>query len=82
MIPFEHIEPYDLFFTKERYALRQLELVGLKNLRYLPLYCVPAFQHPGGPHRGGGGAPRGVAALVAPLPLPRALRARSWRTIP
>ena len=23
MIPFERIEPYDLFFTKERYALRR-----------------------------------------------------------
>jgi spore maturation protein CgeB len=46
MMPFEHIEPYDLFFTKERYAMRQLQLVGLRNLHYLPLYCVPAFQHP------------------------------------
>lgn len=46
MIPFEHIEPYDVFFTKERYAMRQLQLVGLRNLYYLPLYCVPAFQHP------------------------------------
>src|SRR5262245_20222684 len=46
MIPFECIEPYDLFFTKERYAMRQLRLVGLTNLHYLPLYCVPAFQHP------------------------------------
>ena len=46
MIPFEHIEPYDLFFTKERYAMRQLRLVGLRNLHYLPLYCVPVFQHP------------------------------------
>ena len=46
MMPFEHIEPYDLFFTKERYAMRQLQLVGLRNLYYLPLYCVPAFHHP------------------------------------
>ncbi|MBI1847337.1 MAG: glycosyltransferase [Candidatus Rokubacteria bacterium] len=46
MIPFEHIEPYDLFFTKERYALRQLQLAGLGNLYYLPLYCVPAYHHP------------------------------------
>ena len=46
MIPFEHIEPYDVFFTKERYAMRQLQLVGLRNLYHLPLYCVPAFQHP------------------------------------
>jgi spore maturation protein CgeB len=46
MMPFEHIEPYDLFFTKERYALRQLEQVGLRNLYYLSLYCVPAMHHP------------------------------------
>ncbi|MFQ5828475.1 MAG: glycosyltransferase [Candidatus Methylomirabilia bacterium] len=46
MIPFEHIEPYDVFFTKERYAMRQLQLAGLRNLSYLPLYCVPAFHHP------------------------------------
>ena len=46
MMPFEHIEPYDIFFTKERYALRQLQLVGLRNLYYLPLYCVPAVHHP------------------------------------
>jgi len=46
MIPFEHIEPYDVFFTKERYAMRELQLTGLRNLYYLPLYCVPSFQHP------------------------------------
>ena len=46
MIPFECIEAYDLFFTKARYALRQLEKVGLKNLYYLPWYCVPALHHP------------------------------------
>jgi len=46
MIPFECIEAYDLFFTKERYALRALESVGLKNLHYLPLYCVPELHHP------------------------------------
>src|SRR5215212_1315277 len=46
MMPFAQIEPYDLFFTKERYALRQLELVGLRNLYYLPLYCVPLLHHP------------------------------------
>ena len=45
MIPFECIEAYDLFFTKERYALRALESVGLKNLHYLPLYCVPESHH-------------------------------------
>jgi spore maturation protein CgeB len=46
MIPFECIEAYDLFFTKERYALRALESVGLRNLHYLPLYCVPDLHHP------------------------------------
>lgn len=46
MMPFEHIEPYDVFFTKERYAMRELQLAGLRNLYYLPLYCVPAFHHP------------------------------------
>ncbi|HSF07514.1 MAG TPA: glycosyltransferase [Methylomirabilota bacterium] len=46
MMPFPHIEPYDVFFTKERYAMRQLQLAGLRNLYYLPLYCVPAFHHP------------------------------------
>ena len=46
MIPFECIEPYDLFFTKDRYALRALEHVGLRNLQYLPLYCVPDLHHP------------------------------------
>jgi spore maturation protein CgeB len=46
MIPFECIEAYDLFFTKERYALRQLEQVGLRNLYYLPMYCVPRLHHP------------------------------------
>jgi spore maturation protein CgeB len=46
MMPFEQIEAYDVFFTKERYALRQLELVGLRNLYYLPMYCVPSLHHP------------------------------------
>jgi spore maturation protein CgeB len=46
MIPFDRIEPYDVFFTKERYALAALEGVGLRNLHYLPLYCVPEFHHP------------------------------------
>jgi spore maturation protein CgeB len=45
-IPFEHIEAYDVFFTKERYALRALESVGLRNLHYLPLYCVPDAHYP------------------------------------
>jgi spore maturation protein CgeB len=46
MIPFECIEAYDIFFTKERYALRALQSVGLRNLHYLPMYCVPAEHHP------------------------------------
>lgn len=46
MMPFERIEPYDLFFTKERYALRALEAVGLKNLYYLPHWAIPDFHHP------------------------------------
>lgn len=46
MIPFECLEAYDLFFTKERYALRALQAVGLRNLHYLPMYCVPTLHHP------------------------------------
>ncbi len=46
MIPFECIEAYDLFFTKERYALKSLQQVGLRNLHYLPMYCVPSLHHP------------------------------------
>jgi spore maturation protein CgeB len=46
MLPFECIEAYDLFFTKERYALRSLQGAGLRNLHYLPMYCVPAQHHP------------------------------------
>ena len=46
MIPFERIEPYDIFFTKERYALRALESVGLGNLYYLPHHSVPDYHHP------------------------------------
>jgi len=46
MIPFECIEAYDVFFTKERYAMRSLQQVGLRNLHYLPMYCVPAAHHP------------------------------------
>ncbi len=64
MMPFEHIEAYDVFFTKDRYAMRALQLVGLRNLYYLPLYCVPAFQHPVAltPEEASGLG--GVAALV------------------
>jgi spore maturation protein CgeB len=46
MMPFDGIEAYDVFFTKERYALRALEGVGIRNLHYLPMYCVPAMHHP------------------------------------
>jgi spore maturation protein CgeB len=46
MIPFECVEAYDVFFTKERHALRALRSVGLRNLHYLPMYCVPAQHHP------------------------------------
>ncbi|MBI4607569.1 MAG: glycosyltransferase [Candidatus Rokubacteria bacterium] len=46
MIPFDRVEAYDLLFTKERYALRSLQQAGLRNLHYLPWYCVPALHHP------------------------------------
>ena len=46
MIPFPCLEAYDVFFTKERYALRTLQSVGLRNLHYLPMYCVPALHYP------------------------------------
>jgi hypothetical protein len=36
MMPFEAIEAYDVFFTKERYAMKSLEQVGLRNLAYCP----------------------------------------------
>jgi spore maturation protein CgeB len=45
MIPFECVEAYDVFFTKERYALRALQSVGIRNLHYLPMYCVPTLHH-------------------------------------
>jgi spore maturation protein CgeB len=64
MMPFEHIEPYDVFFTKERYAMRQLQLAGLRNLYYLPLYCVPAFQHPVALSAGERSSLEGTVALV------------------
>jgi spore maturation protein CgeB len=59
MIPFECLEAYDVFFTKERYALRALQSVGLRNVHYLPMYCVPALHHrvtptPDEQHRFGG----------------------------
>ena len=64
MMPFEHIEHYDLFFTKERYALRQLETVGLRNLYYLPMYCVPSLHHPVELTDAEAASLRGVVALV------------------
>ena len=64
MIPFDHIEAYDVFFTKERYALRQLEMVGARNMAYLPMYCVPAQHHPIVPEDAEAAALRGVVALV------------------
>ena len=44
-MPLDQIEAYDIFFTKERYAMRQLQLAGLRNLYYLPPYCVPSLHH-------------------------------------
>ncbi len=64
MISLECIEAYDIFFTKERYALRQLEQVGIRNLYYLPMYCVPAFHHPVVLTAGEAQALDGVVALV------------------
>ena len=80
MIPFECIEAYDLFFTKERYAMRSLQAVGLRNLHYLPMYCVPALHHPVSPTAAE--AERFGAADLArrqPLRLPRAAGARAGR---
>src|SRR2546426_7314766 len=46
MLPFEAIEAYDVFFTKERYAMKSLQQVGIRNLAYLPMYCVPSEHYP------------------------------------
>jgi spore maturation protein CgeB len=46
MIDLESIQAYDVFFTKERYALRQLQLAGLDNVHYLAPWCVPGDHHP------------------------------------
>ena len=46
MMPLECVEAYDLFFVKDHYARRSLESVGMRNLYYLPLYCVPELHHP------------------------------------
>jgi spore maturation protein CgeB len=45
-MPVEAIAAYDVFFTKERYAMRSLQQVGIRNLVYLPMYCVPSAHHP------------------------------------
>ena len=64
MMPFDHIEPYDVFFTKERYAMRELEMVGLRNLYYLPMYCAPAIHHPVTLAADEANELRGIIALV------------------
>ena len=64
MLDFAHIEPYDVFFTKERFAIRQLQLVGLRNLHYLAPWCVPADHHPVTPTDAERAALRGRAAIV------------------
>ena len=64
MIEFGHIEAYDVFSTKEPYALRQLRLAGLRNVQYLPLYCVPAFHEPVEPTGDERRALQGRVALV------------------
>jgi spore maturation protein CgeB len=46
MMPLDCVEAYDLFFVKDHYAQRSLEAVGVRNLYYLPLYCVPEQHHP------------------------------------
>jgi spore maturation protein CgeB len=46
MMPLECVEAYDVFFLKDHYARRSLESIGLRNLYYLPLYCVPDLHHP------------------------------------
>jgi spore maturation protein CgeB len=46
MMPLECVEAYDLFFVKDHYSQHSLEMIGLRNLYYLPLYCVPELHHP------------------------------------
>jgi spore maturation protein CgeB len=43
---FTQVEAYDFFFIKDRYMLAAFEMAGLRNVRYLPTYCVPAFHYP------------------------------------
>ena len=64
MIPFDRIEAYDVFFTKERYALRCLEGVGLSNLCYMPLYCVPEYHHRSEPGGEANALPAAAISLV------------------
>src|SRR6266481_10135035 len=64
MMPFDSIEAYDVFFTKERYALESLESVGLRNLYYLPMYCVPSLHHPVALEEREAAALRDTVALV------------------
>jgi len=45
-MPLAAIEAYDVFFTKERYAMRSLQQAGIRNLSYLPMYCVPSEHYP------------------------------------
>src|SRR4029453_16534925 len=58
------IESDDLFLTKERDALRSLGSVGLRNLYYLPLYCVPETHHPVTPSPAEARGLTGVVAFV------------------
>jgi spore maturation protein CgeB len=64
MINFRNIEAYDLFFTKAPYAIRELRLAGLRNVHYLPSYCVPAHHHPVTPTPEQARALAGVVSLV------------------
>jgi spore maturation protein CgeB len=82
MMPFEQIEPYDLFFTKERYALRQLEMVGLRNLSYVPMYCVPSLHHPVPLEGTDSAAFRGIVALVGARYATRERLARALSDFP
>jgi spore maturation protein CgeB len=64
MMDFESIEAYDVFFTKESYALRQLRLAGLDNVHYLAPWCVPSNHHPVELREDERTELRGVVALV------------------
>src|SRR5262245_54894149 len=49
VLPIGSTDAYDVSFTKHGHALRRLLQVGLRNLQYLPLYCVPSAHHPVAP---------------------------------